>query len=101
MGTATLNVRMPEELKRNGDRVLARGGLSVSEAVRRLYEEIVREQKIPDWLVGKGTEEEGRRMIEEKRKAIQSMAGIIPADLDLETVKRERVEREYFFGAQK
>lgn len=101
MGTATLNVRMSEELKRNGDRVLTREGLSVSEAIRRLYEELVREQKVPDWLIDEDAEEAGWRMIEEKRKAIQSMAGIIPADLDPETVKRERVGREYFFGAQK
>ena len=37
-----MNVRIPAELKREGDRRLSEMGLTPSQAVRRLYEFVVR-----------------------------------------------------------
>ena len=47
---ATINVRMPEQLKRGGVRVLERNGVSPTEVVRSLYRYMEREQSIPECL---------------------------------------------------
>lgn len=43
--TATLNIRLPEELKEHGMQVLARQHISVSEAVRQLFCELERSHR--------------------------------------------------------
>lgn len=48
--TATLNIRLPEELKEHGMQVLARQHISVSEAVRQLFCELERSQQVPEFL---------------------------------------------------
>ena len=48
--TVQLNVRIPHELKSQGDEVLARVGLSASEAVRRLWSHLAARQDIPACL---------------------------------------------------
>ena len=94
MGMATLNVRMPEDLKRSGDRVLEREGVSVSEAVRRLYRYLEDEQTVPEWLRdGEGGNED---IFERRRRALCQLVGSVelPPDFDLDVVRHERLMRK-------
>ena len=58
--TAQLNVRVPAELKRGGDEVLSRFGISASEAVRGLLDYVVSHQAPPEFLA-KPTPARGER----------------------------------------
>ena len=49
--SAQINIRMEPNLKAAGDAVLERLGMRPSDAVRALYEYLVREQRIPEELV--------------------------------------------------
>lgn len=91
---ATLNVRMPEELKRSGDRVLEREGVSVSDAVRGLYRYLEDEQKVPEWLI-EGTESKDD-VFERRRRTLRQLVGIVdlPLDFDLDAVRHERLMRK-------
>lgn len=46
---ATLNVRLPENLKERGMQVLEREGISVSELIRSLFRELEKTQELPDF----------------------------------------------------
>ena len=48
--TATLNIRLPEELKEHGMQVLARQHISVSEAVQQLFCELSAASKFRSFL---------------------------------------------------
>lgn len=48
---ATLNIRLPKQLKIHGTQVLDRAGLGASQAVRRLYEYMEREQTVPECIL--------------------------------------------------
>ena len=63
MAVATLNVRLPEDLKERGMQVLEREGVSVSELVRDLFRELEKTQELPDFVrAGKGgSEAEAKR----------------------------------------
>lgn len=45
-----LNVRMDSALKERGDKVLAENGISVSRAVRSLWEELAKSREIPGFI---------------------------------------------------
>ncbi|MEG0683067.1 MAG: type II toxin-antitoxin system RelB/DinJ family antitoxin [Raoultibacter sp.] len=90
MPTATLNVRMSQDLKSSGDKVLAASGVSVSEAVRSLYEYLDREQKIPDFFT-EGRPTPRQELFEKRREAVGSMVGILPPDVDFDAAKQERL----------
>ena len=94
MGTATLNVRMPEDLKRSGDRVLEREGISVSDAVRGLYRYLEYEQKAPEWL--RHGEDGNEDVFERRRRALRQLVGIVdlPPDFDPDAVSHERLMRK-------
>lgn len=47
---ATLNVRLPEDLKERGMQVLDREGVSVSALVRALFRELESTQQLPDFV---------------------------------------------------
>lgn len=49
-GGIRINVRMPERVKAEGDKVLSRKGVSVSRVVRAFYEYLDKEQNIPGLL---------------------------------------------------
>lgn len=88
MKQATLNVRMPEALKRSGDKVLSREGISVSKAVRKLYEYLDEQQEFPDVLdTGR---EKRKEKIAHRRAAAESMVGILSPDVDFEEVLNKR-----------
>lgn len=69
--TATLNIRLPEELKEHGMQVLARQHVSVSEAVRQLFCELERSQQLPDFL----TSESAASTVESRRALLRTMTG--------------------------
>lgn len=46
-----LNTRVPADLKRGGDAVFARYGLSASEVVRRVWRFAVESQSVPEFLL--------------------------------------------------
>ncbi len=46
-----LNTRVPADLKRGGDAVFARAGLSVSDVVRGVWRYAVETQSVPEFLV--------------------------------------------------
>lgn len=46
---ATLNVRLPEDLKERGMQVLEREGVSASELIRDLFRELGETQQLPDF----------------------------------------------------
>lgn len=59
--TAQLNVRVPAELKRGGDEVLSRFGISLSDAVRGLLGYVVSHQAPPEFLAAKAPAGESGR----------------------------------------
>ena len=87
---ATLNVRLPESLKAHGSAVLEKEGMSVSDAVRSLYEYMEREQAFPDALRTQPTEDAFAR----RRALMRSMVGILPADITLEEAREARFARK-------
>ena len=91
--TETLIKRLPEELKRHGGQVLERYGLSVSEAVRGLYEYLDREQGLPDFLETSGHDDPWT----EKRVLMRSLVGIAKGKegFDPVTARRERLEDKF------
>ena len=68
---ATLNIRLPEELKERGMEVLARQRISVSDAVRQLFCELERSQKLPEFMQSSRIEEAAQ----EKRRLLREMTG--------------------------
>ncbi len=91
--SAVLNIRLPEELKRHGNQVLERNGISTSEAVRRLYEYLECEQDIPEFMNDCANTKE----FEKRRKALRSIVGSlhIPEGLDLDALRQERFEERH------
>jgi len=99
VGTATLNVRMPEDLKAGGDAVLARNGKSVSDAVRDLYEYLEENQDLPAFM--KNSEAIKREeTIQKRRDALKRLTGILPSDINLDEIKQERLVRQLEAGVR-
>ncbi len=61
---SVLNVRIDSALKERGDKVLAENGISVSNAVRSLWEELAKTREVPPFIK-KSSEVEMRK---QKRK---------------------------------
>lgn len=75
---AQMNVRIDPDLKKRGDRVFAKRGLSPSQAVRAFYESVVgtkeRSDEVLDAVLGHGARQDGvdaerERKLESIRKA--------------------------------
>ena len=97
MGTSVqLNTRIDPELKRRGDAVFAREGLTSSEVVRAVWEYAATRQKAPD-CVRKGDASE----LEQRLGAVREGAGVarkvamglglrlVPASVSYETLRDE------------
>lgn len=70
----TINARLPEDLKRRGGQVLAREGVSTTQAVRCLYEYLEREQRVPEWMRGDaGACDE----VSKRREKLRSLVGVV------------------------
>lgn len=89
---STLNIRLLNSLKTHGNQVLEREGISASEAVRKLYEYLEREQKMPDCLMQKAEQDK----YELRRRALKEFAGCapLPEDFGADDVREERLARK-------
>ena len=94
---ATINVRMPASLKTGGEAVLEREGLSVSEAIRRFYEYLEKQQTLPD-CVRHSNEDPPSTRITKKRDLLKSLTGILPSDISLEQIRDERLSKHLRTG---
>jgi antitoxin component of RelBE/YafQ-DinJ toxin-antitoxin module len=95
MQSATINVRLAHDLKQNGDKVLARTGTSISELVRELYRYMEREQEVPKLLMGEQPTGNERNILTKKRQeALTSITGLLDGEIDLDEMKRERLQKQ-------
>lgn len=91
MAVAMLNVRMDKDLKAQGERVLAKQGVSATEAIRGLYRFMEQTEEVPDFCI---TESEALSP-DARRQKMRQMVGIAkmaPGE-DLSTLKQERLSR--------
>lgn len=75
---ATINVRMDPALKERGDAVLRLHGLTTSNAVRQLWEELAKTREIPDFLL-RGSSAAERAERKRKGAVLRSLAGAAKA----------------------
>jgi antitoxin component of RelBE/YafQ-DinJ toxin-antitoxin module len=93
MQAATINVRLPYDLKQSGDKVLERAGVSTSVLIRDLYRYLEREQDVPAFVAQ--TDEDGQNArVQKRRKALSDIAGILDDEVDYDTLKWERLQRQ-------
>lgn len=90
--TATLNIRIPEPLKHSGSEVLAHAGVSVSDAVRSMFEYMAKEQAVPDFIDNGDSDRSERR-----RALLRDMTGCAPASdgLSLDEYREARLDEKY------
>lgn len=90
---AVLNIRLPKSLKEHGNQVLSKNGISVSKAVRRLYEYMEREQALPDVLADDLDKDKSN----DKRRLLREIAGVIsvPPDFDAKQAYRDHLVEKY------
>lgn len=91
---ATLNARIDRDLKRRGDAVLTREGVSVSKAIRKLYQHIDQNQSLPSWMLDDSEIDE----YEQRREGIRSLVGAacLSEGLEVNDLKRERLAHQEF-----
>lgn len=70
---ATLNIRLDGVLKKRGEKVLKDHGISVSAAVRALWEHLAATKELPAFLL-ESTQEEAQRT--KRMMALKAMAGV-------------------------
>ena len=92
---ATLNVRMDEAVKRRGDKVLKDNGVSVSAAVRALWEEMGTTRELPDFIRKR---QECDDQTQAKKNMLSALVGVAQGSLsnmtdeELRAVGMERYE---------
>ncbi len=70
---ATLNIRLDGVLKERGEKVLKSHGISVSAAVRALWEQLATTKELPDFLATRTQEEQ---MKTKRVTALKALAGV-------------------------
>lgn len=90
---ATINVRLPLELKERGSAVLERNSTSITDLVRELYSYMEREQRIPDCLLPSSDED----TYEKRRRLLRQSVGILSSgqSIDVDSIRQERIEKKY------
>lgn len=100
---ATLNVRLPEDLKEQGMRVLEREGVSVSELIRDLFRELEETQELPDFARERV---DARGKMEAKRSILRDFVRLgrsfedAPISEDLREVYREHLLQKHESGVR-
>ena len=64
----TINVRLDAGLKDHGMQVFERSGISVSDAVRKLFEHVEHEQAVPEWML-----DDAGADVQRRRKELRHM----------------------------
>ena len=95
---STLNIRIDSTLKERGDKVLKENGISVTEAIRALWETLAKTHELPEFLQNQDPKKEVMR---KKLDAIE-LLGDLPAtrfsnmsDDELRDMQYEEKLREY------
>ena len=96
---ATINVRMPQNLKTGAEAVLEREGVSVSEAIRRFYVCLEELQELPDCIRDPELASSEER-IAQKREVLKGLLGIASSTHSLEHIRDERISRHFRSGVQ-
>ena len=92
---ATINVRMPESLKRNGGKVLERNQVSPTDLVRSMYRYMAENQVIPECL--DVTADSRSAAIDSHRLLLRRIAGTVDIgeEFDMETMHADRIAAKY------
>lgn len=87
---ATLNARLDTTLKKSGNAVLNREGISFSTAVRKLYSWMDENQAVPDWM-----KDEPADKFQKRRDGMRGMLGIVqvPDGYDVEDLRAARLSK--------
>ena len=90
---ATINVRLPLELKERGSAVLDRNNVTVTDLVRELYSYMEREQRIPSCLSPESPEDAVAR----RRRQLRECVGVlrVPEGANLKSLRDERMAERY------
>ncbi|HJI99732.1 MAG TPA: type II toxin-antitoxin system RelB/DinJ family antitoxin [Coriobacteriaceae bacterium] len=96
---STLNIRIDSALKERGDKVLKENGISVTEAIRALWETLAKTHELPEFLQNQDPKKE--EVMRKKLDAIE-LLGALPAtrfsntsDDELRDMQYEEKLREY------
>ena len=89
---ATINVRLPQELKERGGQVLERENISISDLVRELYAYMEKNQEIPEALTPKRED-----VFEKRRRLMKESVGVLelPRNYDIKQARTERIKARY------
>ena len=90
---ATINLRLPLELKERGSVVLEKNGVSISDLVRQLYSYMEREQSIPECLM----DVQKDSAVERRRKLLRQSVGVLQGSqgVNVDQLKDERIVERY------
>jgi antitoxin component of RelBE/YafQ-DinJ toxin-antitoxin module len=99
MQAATINVRLPYDLKQSGDKVLERAGVSTSALIRNLYHYLEREQNVPAFVIQADADEQNA-LVQKRREALENITGILDEELDYDALKWERLQRQIQLGTR-
>lgn len=91
MATAMLNVRLDKSLKAEGERVLARQGITATEAIRGFYRFLEQNDEAPDFC----RNEVDKLSPEMRRQKMRQLVGVVQlaSGEDLDSLKAERLSR--------
>lgn len=97
-GTVQLNVRIDPEVKRRGDAVFSRAGLSPSEVVRSVWSYAAREQTVPDFLIQRtsGTTEDLVAKIRSGAGMVQREAAEMGIALDFDSMDLDSLNAKMY-----
>lgn len=95
---STLNIRIDSTLKERGDKVLKENGVSVTEAIRMLWETLANTRELPEFLQNQSSK---KKVARKKLEAIE-LLGSLPAttfsdmsDNELRDMQYEEKLRKY------
>jgi DNA-damage-inducible protein J len=92
MQEATINVRLPLDLKLRGDAVLRRTGVSASSLVREAYRYMAEAQELPAYASQESIGQEQLNI--RRREALNKIAGILPESVDSDAMRWARLQRQ-------
>ena len=92
MKESTINVRLDATLKQHGMEVLNDCGMSVTDAVRTLFQYMESNRTLPPELANSTKQED---VYQQRRKMMRSLIGILPSDVTLEEAREARLSKHF------